>query len=185
MLILQLEKGKGQHWFKKKKKKLLKMYKWSCFLVHGFCNCIALGNRRKNISSKNNNRISIFRKHHRGKFWLFTFTASNTFMHVAGKPHDYAVKPRPAPHALPWLAAAREFPSTLPPFYIVPDKYLVGSCASCCWNVATVTVTPQTKEKVKHFFFPPKKQKQVYVLQAAGYDSESPFGVLLGGKPVN
>lgn len=111
-------------------------------------------------------------------------TALNTFIRVAGKPHDYAVKPRPAPHALPWLAAAREFPSTPPPFYIVPDKYLVGSCASCCWNVAAVTVTPQTKEKVKHFF-PQKKQKQVYVLQAAGYDSESPFGVLLGWKPIN
>lgn len=157
------------------------MYKWSCFLVHGFCNCIALGNRRKNISSKNNNCILIFRKRHRGKFWLFTLTALNTFMHVAGKPHDCAVKPRPAPHALPWLAAAREFPTTPPPFYIVPNKYLVGSCASCCWNVAAVTVTPQTKEKVK-LFFPQKnkKQKQVYVLQAAGYDSESSFGVLSG-----
>lgn len=85
-------------------------------------------------------------------------TALNTFIHVAGKPHDCAVKPRPAPHALPWLAAAREFPSTPPPFYIVPDKYLVGSCASCCWNVAAVTVTPQTKEKVKHFF--PQKQNK-------------------------
>lgn len=71
-----------------------------------------------------------------------------------------------------------------PPFYIVPNKYLVGSCASCCWNVAAVTVTQQTKEKVKHFFQKKtkKKQEQVYTLQAAAYDSESPFGVLLRGN---